>query len=298
MIKRHPADGARMAGVLHDPELTAMVLHHHERIDGTGYPSGLSGEEIPLGARIIAVADTFDAITSARPYRPARPHKLALDILKDEAGTQVDPAVVQAFLGHYSGRRSVALWSLVANLPQRATSWFGGSFVSVASANKMILVAAVVSSGAGGAAALTRPTSTSHQPTSTSHRARVQPATSAERHPAQLLQATPARPFERPSSQATLTRKRVEHRRAATRATPVGSGSHASQAAGSAAGGPASRPQRPQKAGARAPDGKGAGGKAGHSAGRRNGDHGRVRRADKAPPKAANGAGGSGGGHR
>jgi HD-GYP domain-containing protein (c-di-GMP phosphodiesterase class II) len=67
VIKRHPADGARMAGVLHDPELTAMVLHHHERIDGTGYPSGLSGEEIPLGARIIAVADTFDAITSARP---------------------------------------------------------------------------------------------------------------------------------------------------------------------------------------------------------------------------------------
>jgi hypothetical protein len=213
---------------------------------------------------------------------------------------------VQAFLGHYSGRRSLVLWSFVANLPERATSWLGGSFVSVASANKVILVAAVVSGGAGGAAALTRPSSTSH-------RARVQPATSAERHPAQLLQAIPARPFERPSSQATLTRKRVEHRRAATHATPVGSGSHASRAAALVAHGPASRPQRPQKAG------KGAGGKAGNGARGKAGNggdragtrtrshghghgHGRGagpgRPAGKASPKAADGAGGSGGGHR
>jgi len=83
VIKRHPGDGAQMAAVLQDAELTSMVRHHHERIDGTGYPDCLSGEEIPLGARIIAVADTFDAITSARPYRLASPHKRAIDILKE-----------------------------------------------------------------------------------------------------------------------------------------------------------------------------------------------------------------------
>ena len=148
MIKKHPGDGALMAAVLRDPELTSMVRHHHERLDGTGYPDGLSGEEIPLGARIIAVADTFDAITSERPYRPASPHKRAIDILKDEAGTRLDPAVVRAFCGHYAGRRPLVLWALVAGLPERVVSWLGGSVASVASAAKVATVAALV----GGAA--------------------------------------------------------------------------------------------------------------------------------------------------
>jgi len=148
VIKRHPGDGARMTAVLGDAELTSMVRHHHERLDGTGYPSGLSGEEIPLGARIIAVADTFDAITSTRPYRSASPHKKAIDILKNEAGTRLDPAVVRAFCGHYTGRLPLALWSAVAGLPERVVSWLAGSFASVASAAKVIAVAALV----GGAA--------------------------------------------------------------------------------------------------------------------------------------------------
>ena len=80
-----------MVKALGDEELVSIVRHHHERLDGTGYPDRLVGEQIPIGARIISVADTFDAITSARPYRQARAHKKALDILKYEAGTQLDP---------------------------------------------------------------------------------------------------------------------------------------------------------------------------------------------------------------
>ena len=152
VIKKHPGDGAMMAAVLGDPELTSMVRHHHERLDGTGYPDGMSGEEISLGARIIAVADTFDAITSKRPYRPASPHKRAIDILRDEAGARLDAAVVRAFCGHYAGRRPLVLWSFVAGLPERVVSWLGGSVASVASAAKVIAVAALV----GGAAATRR----------------------------------------------------------------------------------------------------------------------------------------------
>lgn len=148
VIKKHPGDGALMAAVLGDPELTSMVRHHHERLDGTGYPDGLSGEEIPLGARIIAVADTFDAITSRRPYRPASSHKRAIDILKDESGAKLDPAVVRAFCGHYAGRRPLVLWAFVAGLPERVLSWLGGSVAGVASAAKVAAVAALV----GGAA--------------------------------------------------------------------------------------------------------------------------------------------------
>jgi HD-GYP domain-containing protein (c-di-GMP phosphodiesterase class II) len=74
------------------------VRHHHERWDGKGYPDGLAGESIPLGARILAVADTFDALTSARPYRQARTTAFALEVLREGAGTQWDPAAVEALL--------------------------------------------------------------------------------------------------------------------------------------------------------------------------------------------------------
>ncbi|MGZ4274571.1 MAG: HD-GYP domain-containing protein, partial [Solirubrobacteraceae bacterium] len=97
VIKAHPVDGARLVEALGDDRLAAIVRHHHERLDGRGYPSGLSGAAIPLGARIVAVADTFDAITSARPYRPASPHRKALDILTKEAGTQLDADAVRVF---------------------------------------------------------------------------------------------------------------------------------------------------------------------------------------------------------
>jgi putative nucleotidyltransferase with HDIG domain len=117
LAKRHAKLGAEMVSCLGDAELTAIVRHHHERIDGTGYPDGLAADEIPIGARIVAVADTFDAIVSTRPYRPAAPHKRAIDVLRKEAGTHLDANVVHAFLSRYAGRRSLSVWAALALVP-------------------------------------------------------------------------------------------------------------------------------------------------------------------------------------
>jgi hypothetical protein len=119
VAKRHAAWGGRMLATVGDDAITEMVRHHHERIDGTGYPDGLAGPEIPLGARIIAVADTFDAITSSRAYRTACTHKHAMDVLAKEAGTQLDPAVVAAFQTRYGARRSVAGLAVATTAPGR-----------------------------------------------------------------------------------------------------------------------------------------------------------------------------------
>jgi HD domain len=119
VLQRHAVEGAEMLETVGDPEISAMVRHHHERVDGHGYPDGLVGSEIPLGARIIAVADTFDAITSSRPYRPAARQKRALDILTAEGGSQLDADAVAAFLHRYSARRSVAWLSLATAAAQR-----------------------------------------------------------------------------------------------------------------------------------------------------------------------------------
>ncbi|MBV8431334.1 MAG: HD-GYP domain-containing protein [Solirubrobacterales bacterium] len=111
LIELHPVDGAEIVSTLSDPELTAMVRHHHERLDGTGYPDSLIGDQIPLGARIIAVADTFDAITSTRPYRPARTHEAAIEILDAEAVTRLDPAGVRALEAYYAESPMRPLWT-------------------------------------------------------------------------------------------------------------------------------------------------------------------------------------------
>jgi putative nucleotidyltransferase with HDIG domain len=79
-------------------EAADIVYSHQEKFDGTGYPRGLKGEQIPLGARIFAVADTLDAITSDRPYRAAQPTKAALAEIAKYSGTQFDPTVVRTFL--------------------------------------------------------------------------------------------------------------------------------------------------------------------------------------------------------
>jgi putative nucleotidyltransferase with HDIG domain len=141
LIKRHPVDGAVMASGIGDPEISAMIRHHHERLDGRGYPDALSGEDIPVGARIISVADTFDAITSNRTYRRAAHHKRALDVLAAEAGKQLDGDAVAAFRGYYRGHRTVALSALVASAPQRLLTWLGGA-------------SPVIGAGAAGATAL------------------------------------------------------------------------------------------------------------------------------------------------
>ena len=127
IVKLHPRDGAELLGDVGDAEIAAIVLHHHERLDGNGYPDGIAGEEIPLGARIIAVADTFDAITSTRSYRPSRSHKEAIDILSGESGKQLDADVVAAFLACYAGRRFVAGSAFAGALPERLISAFKGA---------------------------------------------------------------------------------------------------------------------------------------------------------------------------
>jgi hypothetical protein len=122
IVKLHSRDGAEILEGAGDPELTAIVRHHHERLDGNGYPDGIKAGEIPLGSRIIAVADTFDAITSTRPYRPARSHKEAIDILSKESGTQLDATVVAAFLACYAARRPIARSAFASALSERFVS--------------------------------------------------------------------------------------------------------------------------------------------------------------------------------
>jgi putative two-component system response regulator len=99
IIRRHPVDGAevldRIAGL---KEMADNVRYHHERYDGAGYPDGLKGDEIPLGARIAAVVDAFDAMISDRPYRKAMPVEDALEELRRNRGSQFDPRVVDAIL--------------------------------------------------------------------------------------------------------------------------------------------------------------------------------------------------------
>ncbi len=97
-IKRHPDIGAKLTARFPDfARGTAYIRHHHERWDGRGYPQGLRGQQIPLGARIISVADTYDALTSSRVYRSALDEDVARAELARVAGTQLDPEVVTAF---------------------------------------------------------------------------------------------------------------------------------------------------------------------------------------------------------
>jgi putative nucleotidyltransferase with HDIG domain len=162
VIRRHPVHGAEMVAALGDPELTRIVRHHHERLDGAGYPDRLRGEEIPLGARIIAVADTFDAITSARPYRDAAPHQKAIDILRKEAGTQLDPDAVRSFLAYYSGSRPTALWAIITSSVRRVVSWLSGDPAAAATISASKVAAATAATAAIGAAAGAAPVPVMH----------------------------------------------------------------------------------------------------------------------------------------
>jgi HD-GYP domain-containing protein (c-di-GMP phosphodiesterase class II) len=120
MVKRHPVDGEYMVAPLDDPQIAAIVRHHHERLDGSGYPDRLTGDAIGLGARIVAVADTFDAITSSRSYRAARPSRVAIEILREQAGVTLDGDVVDAFCNAYLAKRRFARQSALAAAAERA----------------------------------------------------------------------------------------------------------------------------------------------------------------------------------
>ncbi len=97
-IASHSIIGERiLKPVMEDETIPLMVRHHHERYDGKGYPDGLEGNHIPLGARILAVADTYDAMTSDRPYRKALSHQIAVKELESKARIQFDSKIVEAF---------------------------------------------------------------------------------------------------------------------------------------------------------------------------------------------------------
>jgi HD-GYP domain-containing protein (c-di-GMP phosphodiesterase class II) len=99
-IDTHPARGAKVLAPITGfyPDLAEGVLSHHERWDGKGYPRGLKGRRIPLSARVVAIADTFDAITHRRRYRDGQPMDVARQVLVDGRGTQFDPDLVDLFL--------------------------------------------------------------------------------------------------------------------------------------------------------------------------------------------------------
>lgn len=102
-VKRHTTDGAEMLSVLRDehPEVLRIVRSHHERFDGSGFPDGLRGGAIPQSARIVAVADAFDAMTSTRAYRERQDHAWAYGELTRSMGSHFDPDMVRAFIAAF-----------------------------------------------------------------------------------------------------------------------------------------------------------------------------------------------------
>lgn len=156
LIKQHPVDSAEMVAFTDDDELIAGVRHHHERWDGRGYPDGLAGTQIPLHSRIIAVADTFDAIVSDRPYRDGVAHRRAQSVIADGAGSQFDPEVAEAFATYYRGGDVAVAWGALSALPPRAAQWIadvlrgGASVVGSAAGTAAASVAITVGVVGGG----------------------------------------------------------------------------------------------------------------------------------------------------
>lgn len=99
LIREHPLKGTLfIVGIENLSHIVPTILHHHERWDGTGYPGRLKGEQIPLHARIVSITDSFDAMVSARSYRPALDHETAIRELQKQKGTQFDPFIVDVFI--------------------------------------------------------------------------------------------------------------------------------------------------------------------------------------------------------
>jgi HD-GYP domain-containing protein (c-di-GMP phosphodiesterase class II) len=98
-VRHHVQLGASMIEMLGEMHpIVPLIRHHHESWDGTGYPDGMKGEEIPMISRVISVADMYDAMTSDRPYRKRRSHEWAVEEIKRVSGTKLDPRVAEAFL--------------------------------------------------------------------------------------------------------------------------------------------------------------------------------------------------------
>ena len=108
-IKNHPRVGAEiLRNVPFGAPVADMVLCHHERWDGLGYPAGLRGNDIPIGARILAIADCYSTMQSDRPYRPARNESAAIAALREEAGSAFDPALVDLLVARLHGADGAA----------------------------------------------------------------------------------------------------------------------------------------------------------------------------------------------
>ena len=108
-VKQHAAIGADLlAGLSLPAPVPLLVRHHHENWDGTGYPSRLRGDDIPAGARALAIADCYDALTSDRPYRRAMGHTAARTMMSQRRGTMFDPQMTDAFLQIVQGLRPVS----------------------------------------------------------------------------------------------------------------------------------------------------------------------------------------------
>lgn len=102
IMREHPVRGEHIflaTGRSDAAQVARLIRAHHEAFDGGGYPDGLQGENIPLGARIVTIVDAYDAMTSARPYRAAMEHETVLRILDEQAGGMIDPYVLQRFHG-------------------------------------------------------------------------------------------------------------------------------------------------------------------------------------------------------
>lgn len=131
LMRRHPTLGAQiLAPIPPFADAIPIVLHHHERMDGAGYPDGLRGEGIPLLARVLSVADVFDALVSERPYRAGLPVTDAMTIILDSAGTQFDPQVVAAFVqadreGAIGPARTSTTQAELANALELGRSYLG-----------------------------------------------------------------------------------------------------------------------------------------------------------------------------
>ena len=99
LIKRHPDISVDILSTVTFLErIVPIIRHHHENIDGSGYPKGLVGDQIPLESRILAVADAYDAMVSDRPYRPRLENRRALQVISERAGSQFDADIVGVFL--------------------------------------------------------------------------------------------------------------------------------------------------------------------------------------------------------
>ena len=127
IMKRHAPIGADILAVIDFPYPVApIVRHHHENWDGSGYPDRIAGALIPVGSRILAVVDCFDALTSDRPYRPRMPDREALDVLASRKGSMYDPAVVDAFFAMHAAEPALAV-SPPEPAPQAETGQAGST---------------------------------------------------------------------------------------------------------------------------------------------------------------------------